>query len=775
MSLITKSALRSSVKSKLEFLSIVFMIAVSISLYVASQMTYESVVDLFRNYVRTTYGDILVVGYVPSIVDEIVKESKFVRDFTGFVVVPAYATDSQGIERPVLLGYTEAAYRNDTLLGGFKAIKLKEGQALLLREGSDGLSIGMKLTAYPTISINEESIFNLTIVGYVEGGLPLPAGPVLFLSKSDGKKLLEVVGGYTVYSVVRKDGISDNEVLTELIEIIKNAGGYVGFVFDTNKDLKFYPGQGVLNETVIGLKFISLTSWIVVTIVLVIFSIMYIEKNVKEVATLRSIGGAATELSKYIIALWGSRLLSGLILGILISYLLTKVIIASALSHPRLQPFQDFVKVRLPPMTIVETIILSLTTLLLIWISSLVAVYKMRLIDALTFYGIKLRIKGESRLPFFMIVGLSEIRTLPWRNIAAIILLSLGIALISLPFTLSSSLLSFNESKSFDVKVIMMIIPKISPSLSYFLSNADWSKANEVSIWVESLYGSVNIKAQLIEGNKKVPIYATSCLLPFKGKCIDFISIVKGRMLKYPNETIVSTLFSYRYNVRVGDEIAVSLTTKGTKERVISLKVVGIYNSKEFPPTIILHPALLPPIDSFSVFTILIKTKYPEELSNYIRSFLVSNAYAAVSMTWDEYEREMMRDLTFVADSIKTTVLSSYIITTLAVATFAISDLSVRRKIWMLLKSLGMTSVDLSLAFLFRWAVIGALSIPISYILLTKWTTDGVEMLSQVYFIDKMKIDCSFIIVGMLAPLAIFVVSLAYFKKYRSVEELRNA
>ncbi len=774
MSLITKSGVHSSYKSKLEFLSIVLMIAVSVALYVSSQISYASVSSLFKHYVHSTYGDVLIVGYVPSIVDELMRQFKVVKDFTGFVVVPAYGVDSRGHVRPVLLGYTEAAYRNNTLLGGFKASNLKEGYSLLLREGSDDLHVGMRIEVYPTIALNGQAVFNLTIVGYVEGGLPLPAGPVIFLSKEDGKRLLESVGGYTVYSVVLKNGVNIEKALHEITRLIKEAGGYIGFTFVTKRDLRFYPGQGIIMETVNGIEFVSLLSWSVITVMLLIFSIMYIEKNVREIATFRSIGATVSELSKYVAALWGTRLLIGVILGIAVGAALSKLVIASALSNPRLQPFQNFVKLVIPMQTFSIPILLSALTLALILLVSIVASYRIKLVEALTFYGIKFRLREESRLPFFLIIAISELRTLPWRNLAAIVLLSLGVALIALPFTLSSSLHSFHEEKMYDVKTIMMIIPHISPSLNYFLKNVNWSDAKEVAVWIESLYGSVNMRVDLVRG-KDVPVYAISCVLPIKGRCVDFLHLVKGRWIKLPNETVVSSLFAYKYNVKVGDEILIKLRIKENVEKILKLRVVGIFDSREYPPTLVLSPKLLPPVNEFKVFTILVKTDHPIKMSNYLRSFLVSNAYAAVSMTWEEHVKELAHNLSFVAESLKTTALSSYAITTLGILSFVTSDLSVRRKIWMIFRSLGLTSLDMSLALFFRWLVIAILSVPLTLVLLDAWTAQGIGVLSQVYLLEGVGVDFRFGLLDLLAPVFIFLVALVYFKYYKPIEELKNA
>ena len=73
-----------------EFVAVVALIAFSLSLYVTASITYTSTDNLFKNYLRESYGDVLVVGYIPKEMDLVAPHLNWVKDYTGFAVVPGY-------------------------------------------------------------------------------------------------------------------------------------------------------------------------------------------------------------------------------------------------------------------------------------------------------------------------------------------------------------------------------------------------------------------------------------------------------------------------------------------------------------------------------------------------------------------------------------------------------------------------------------------------------------------------------------------------------------
>ncbi len=777
MSVLVKSAIRSSLKNKIEFIAIVALVVFSLSLYATASITYTSTDSLFKSYLTKSYGDVLIVGYIPKDFDLIAAHMKSLKDHTGFAVVPAYGVLKNGKTVPLLLGYSEAAYRNNTMLGGFKAKPLKEGQALLLRQGAIFLHPGEKLSVYLSISINPiTKPFNLTIVGYAEGGLPLPAGPVVFLSKPDGERLLEEFGGYTVYSFILKNPSQADTFIKKVTKVIKEIGGYVGFVYNTRKDLLFYPGQTVILESSNALKFISMVSWIVASIVVVAIAAIYIERNIREIASLRVVGTSWLDLAKYLTILWGTRLYVGLVLSIIVGYVIATYSIHTVLSHPRLQPLLNFLHIVIPSSCILFLFGITTITLTLSVLISLIVIKKLRMTETLYFYGLKLRIKEESSLPFSLMLAASELRSVLWRSLAAILIISITIGLLVLPYSLGASLEKVSIPKGFDVKVTFLIIPRISPSIDFAINmlSKELSNTKASSLWLENLYGSVGMRAELITHNKDVPVYVHSCLMQFKGSCWEAMpKLLAGKWPSKANELAISLYTSNLLHLKIGDVVKVKRIILG-RTYIDKLKIVGIYDSTTFPPSVVLPKELVPSIHSLKVFVVRIITKNSEKVALSIQNDLISSGYAAVSLTWKAYINEVYNSLKYIAKSIRDTILSSFAVVTLSITAFALSDVSTRKKILALLKAIGLTSLDYFTAVLSKWYVLALVSLPITSLLSYSIAKIGISILSQVYLIQELYMPKWFIILIFIIPLYISLIVALYFKAMGYTEELKT-
>jgi len=776
LSKLIKAALRSVTRNKVEFLALTLLIAFSLSLYITASITFVSADKLFSNYLRESYGDILIVGYIPQEFDTVVNSLSWIKDHTGFAVVPAYGIikgDSKELI-PILLGYTEAAYRNNTLLGGFKAKGLRSGEALLLRQGALFLKPGMELMVYTTINPTGPPLnFNLTIIGYAEGGLPLPAGPVLFLSKTDGEKLVDSFGGYTVYSIILKNDSNIRKKAFMLETLVRKIGGYVGFTFISKEDLLFYPGQSIILESTNALKFMSLVSWFVATIIIIILSIVYIEKNVREIGTLEAIGAEKWSLAKYLTTVWGVKLYSGFILSIIIGYLVAVYALNTVLSHPRLVPLRNFLEIIVPLGDVFFMFALATATLFLSVTVSILALRKMRLIEALNFYGLRLHIKAESSLPFTIMLAFSELRSVVWRALAAMVILSLTTTLLTLPYSIGDSLGSVSTSKSFDVKVTFLIIPRISPPLNYALHLIENMNVKDLSLWFENLYGSVGMTTFLVKNDVKEPVYAYSCLKVFKGSCKDtFYRFIEG---KWPskNEVAISLLLSKSLNIKVGDKIMLIRIIKG-KLYENKVRVSGIYDSTIFPPSVLLPRDMVPQVSKLKVFVIRALTNDPEAMAMKFQGKLISNGYAAISTTWKNYLNELRGSLRYISKSIKDTILNSFMVVVLGSLAFALSDASTRKKLLALLRTIGLTTTDYSLTILTRWYVLAVISVPLTMFAIWSLTNLGDRLLSRVYLIQYIYIPLWFLEILFILPLLIGAVTALYYRDLDYIDELKT-
>ncbi|UXD22377.1 hypothetical protein IPA_04050 [Ignicoccus pacificus DSM 13166] len=775
MSTLVKAAFRSSLRNVAEFIAIVALIAFSLSLYITASVTYASTSNLFKNYLRESYGDVLVVGYIPKEMDNLASHLSWVKDYAGFAVVPGYGVTKSGKTYPLLLGYTDAAYRNNTLLGGFKAKPLKEGQALLLRQGSSFLHPGMHLTIYLAITVSgAPTPFNETIVGYAEGGLPLPAGPVVFLSPPDGRRLVNDFGGYTVYSFILKKELPENKVVPLVERIVKEVGGYIGFVYYTKKDLIYYPGQDVIAESSNALKYVSLVSWLVATVIIVIISIIYIEKNIKELGTLRVIGTTKGDLAKYLLVLWGLRIYLGLIAAIVVGYVVAIYAIHSVLSHPRLQPLLMFLHIVVPAKAVITLLGLSTATLILSVVISLAVLSRLRISEALTFYGLKLRIKEESSLPFSLMLAVSELRSVLWRSLATVLIVALTVSLLVLPFAIGDSLTSIHVAKGFDVKVTFLIIPRISPPLQTALSTLDFHKATSASLWLESLYGSVGMRSEIDVNGKIHNVYTYSCLMALKGSCWEAMPpLLKGHWPRGDHEIAISLLASKLFNLKVGDVITLYRHYRN-KDFVDKVKVVGIYDETVYPPSIVIPRNLAPPINTLKVFVIRVTTQHPDALALDFQNTLISEGYAAVSMTWKAYAKELSNSLKFIATSVKNTIFNSFVVVALGSTAFALSDVSTRKKLLALFKAIGLTTKDYFVTTVTKWYVIAIVAIPLTTLMLISFADYGCYLLSKIYYIQQVKIPLWYLALIVIIPIAIGFVVAGYYRFAEYREELKT-
>ena len=768
-----KIGLKSAVKRKWETLAISLMLAFSLGLYVTSSILKSSLLPLFSNYLRMSYGDIIVLGYIPYYADALFSNASFVKDFTGYAVVPSYGYyHNQTI--PLLLGFTEAAYRNNTLLGGFKAPPLKPGQAVLLRESASFLKPNMELKVYPMVTIRPVKPFKEKIVGYAEGGLPLPAGPVLFLNKDDGEELVKEFGGYTVYSVILRDDLTRKAALRKTMDLLKEAGAYVALTFYTKKDLLFYPGEDVILETSNVLKFLSNITWIVVTAIIIIVAILYVERNVREIAGLRALGASSWDMAQYLLSLWGSRALLGTALAFLIGYAIAVQAINAALSHPRLQPLKAFVHISTNSADVGYVVAMALVTVVLTVLVSLLVIARMNVAEAMRFYGLKVKLDVESFLPFNAMIAVSEVRSVLWRSLAGMVLLSLTLSLIVIPYTLGNSLRSIEYPKSFDVSVTFLRIPKISPPVPFLIEQLrDVNGTKSLSIWVENLYGSVNFKSFIRHDGKWIPVYAMSCVEALKGKCTDVgPRLIKG---KYPsgNEIAVSNLLANELGLEPNQTLKIMIQSHNVT-RVYEVKVSGIVADPVFPPTIILPRSLLPK-KLYNVMVVYALTDNETAVAKELQGIMIGNAYAAASLTWKSYYSNLLTNLNFVARSVTMTTFISLSIIVLAVLTFTFSDTVIKSKFLATLKALGSTTRDYYITSLTRWLIIAVLASLLTPVVSYAASAWGVRVLSEVYLVKVPRLGAWMLILPLLTPPVLALVDSLWFKRIEVSSHIKES
>ncbi len=776
--LMLKLGTRSSLKNKWEFVAITLVVGLPLALYIIAGSTSRSLNNVFKSYLVNCYGDVIAIGYIPLSVDHICSNMSILKDFTGYLVVPSYAVSSNGKTYPLLLGYTEAAYRNNTLLGGFKVPNLKPGEAVLLKGYSTFIKPGMRITVYPAITINKEVQFNLTIVGYAEGALPLPAGPVLFLSKKDGEKLLRAFGGYTVYSLVFKKKLSEKEAIKIANEIFKKAGGYIAFLFYSRKDLLFYPGQDVILSSESTLKFLSMSSWAIATVIVVIISLALIEKNLREIATIRSLGASTRELFVYLLSFWISRSLVGFIIALILGYLITEQVVTTMLAHPRLKVLKPFVHITLDPESIMLTFLMALTTALLATLASLMLLRKINLIEAMRFYGIKLFLKFESELPPSVLIALSEIKGLPWKGLGAILILALGSSAVLIPIQIARDLGGLRLPHYYDVELTILRIPKISLPLQFVLPQVQTIKGiKDLSIWLSNLYGSVNFKIMLSKGSKSIYVKGFTCVEALKGRCLDNTPpLLAGSYPHTAKEVAVSNLLAHTLNIKIGDVLNVRIDTlnRVIKEKV---KVVGIYNWPLYPPSIIFSKSLLKGIniERYKTYVIFANVRgNPEILAEKLQNVFVTNAYAAASKTWNGFYTHELNNINHLESSLIMAMAISFSVVALSSLMYTFAEIVTRTKMFALLKSIGFDSNYFAKVMSIKWLVIALLSSILLPLVAYPLYELAWEVVSKVYLIPKEYSGIAFLLPFTVVPL-IVVLAKAIHKSIKISKELNES
>ncbi len=776
--LMLKLGAKSSLKNKWEFVAIALVIGLPLALYIIAGSTSRTLNGVFKSYLVNCYGDVIAIGYIPLRVDQVCSNISILKDFTGYLVVPSYAVSSNGKTYPLLLGYTEAAYRNDTLLGGFKVPNLKPGEAVLLRGYSTFIKPGVKLTVYPAITINKEVRFNLTVVGYAEGALPLPAGPVLFLSKEDGKKLLNAFGGYTVYSLVFKKKVNEKEALKIAREIFERAGGYIAFLFYSKKDLLFYPGQDVILSSESVLKFLSISSWIIATIIVIIISLAIIEKNLREIATIRSLGASTRELFSYLLSFWVSRSLIGFTIALILGYLVTEQVITTMLAHPRLRVLKPFIHITLDPSSIMLTLIMSLTTALLATLASLLLLRKIKLMEAMRFYGIKLFLKFESELPPSVLIALSEIKGLPWKGLGAVLILALGSSAVLIPIQIAHDLEALKLPHYYDVELTVLRIPKISLPLEFVLPQVQSMKGiKDLSIWLANLYGSVNFKILLSKDSKSMYVKGFTCIEALKGSCLNNAPpLITGRYPRSAKEIAVSNLLAHVMNIRIGDEVNVRIDTLN---RVIreKVKVVGIYDWPIYPPSIIFNKLLLKGVDLERYKTYVIFANVhgnADILAEKLQSVFVTNAYAAASKTWKGFYVHELNNINHLISSLIMAMAISFSVVALSSLMYTFAEIVTRTKIFALLKSIGFDSNYFAKVMSVKWLVIAFLSTLLLPLIAYPLYELAWGVVSKVYLIPKEYLWSAFLLPFTVVPLIVIVAKVIH-KGIRVSKELNES
>ncbi len=759
--LMLKLGAKSSFKNKLEFIAMMAVIGLPLALYIIAGSTSSSLNNIFKSYLVNCYGDVIAIGYIPLDVDHICAHMSIVKDYTGYLVVPSYAIANNGKTYPLLLGYTEAAYRNNTMLGGFKVPPLKPGEAVLLRGYSSFIKVGMRLTVYPAITLNKEVKFNLTVVGYAEGALPLPAGPVLFLSKSDGKRLLEAFGGYTVYSLVFKKKLDEKEALQIARRIFKEAGGYIAFLFYSRKDILFYPGQDVILSSESSLKFLSISSWMIVTVIVIIIALVLIEKNLREIATIRSLGASTRDLFKYLLSFWLVRSFAGFTLALIIGYIITFQVVTTMLAHPRLQILKPFIHLTLDPKSVAMTFTMSLTTAILATIASLFLLRRLNLMEAMRFYGIKFFLKFESELPPSVMIAISEIKGLPWKSLGAILILALGSAAVLIPTQIAQDLGKLRIPQYYDVELTVLRIPKISLPLQFVLPQLTSIKGiKDITIWLSNLYGSVNFKIALSNGDKVVYVKGFTCIMALKGSCLNNIPpLIKGRYPKSSNEIMISNLLASILHVNVGDILSIKIDTLSheIKEKV---KVVGIYDWPLYPPSIIFEKGLLKGIDINEYKTYIIYANVngnPNTIAEKLQNVFVSNAYAAASKTWEGFYRHELNNLNHLVTSLVMAMAISFSVVALSSLMYSFAEIVTRTKIFALLKSIGFDSNYFAKVVIVKWSSIALISIIILPLVIYPLYELGWNVIAQVYLIPKEYSSIAFLLPFTIVPFIVIM------------------
>ncbi len=737
--LILKLAFKELKRRKIETLVIILLMTIASTLYMGISALNYSIDRMVKSYTRDCYGDVLLLGYIPLTTDTLIR-GNWVIEKAGFAIIPSVGT-SGNKTYPLLLAYSNSIYQPNVTLGGIKAKPIAKGEALLVMEGRGPLRIGMTLTVRPLITFEEIKPFKVKIVGTVLGGLPLPAGPVLILSPKDGERLLEAFGGYTVYIV--KSKLNKEETIRKLINAVKEAGGFVGFIFTSDK-LYFYPGKDALLLSANTIKSISMWAWIMSTVVILLIAVSTIERNVREMALLKVLGTDSKQVLRYLIYVWGARGLAALIVSMLASWYFTNLALQAVLNYPKFEMYKEFLRVTMDVNALAVGSLMIIITSILAILLSFIILKRMNVVEAIYFYGMKLRlvIRGKLALAY----ALSYVRSYPIRALTATLAFSLAISVVMMPLSVIYSLGNLHvEPKG--VTTIVLRIPIISPGVDTLWNLARKDLRNP-SLWYENLYGSTGFVAKV---NGK-PIIVDVCL---RGACWREYT-PKG------DKVAVTSLFAHIFNVKVGDKIRLSIiTTEGKKEK-LTVTVGYIKNEPIYPPKILVNYSQFKLLGLAMRHVFVIKG---EGNALKIQRDLIESLYAAVSKSAKEMKTELKEKIALLTRMMVGVIGVTALLFSLSIPSFVVADESTRARLLKQLKLLGFDSITIFKSALMKWSVI---TIPalLLYLLVFKDLIEVtlIEKIREVYLVTPSFPDFYAIMLAVLAIILASITETAYFK-----------
>ncbi len=740
--LILKLAIKELKRRKVETLVIVLLMTIASTLYMGISTLNYSIDEMVRNYARDCYGDVLILGYIPLATDSLVR-GNWVIEKAGFAIIPSVGSTSKETY-PLLLAYSRAIYQRNITLGGIKAKPIARGEALLVKEGKGPLKVGMTLTVRPLITFEEIQPFKVRIVGTVLGGLPLPAGPVLILSPKDGERLLEAFGGYTVYIV--KSKLNKEETIKRLVSAVKEAGGFVGFIFTSDK-LYFYPGKDASLLSANTIKSISTWVWIMSTIIILLIAVSTIERNVREMALLKVLGTDSKQTLRYLLYVWGLRGFFAFVISVLLSWYFANLALQVVLNYPKFEMYKEFMKIALDMNAMaIGALMIAITSILAILLSFAI-LRKMNVVEAIYFYGMKLRliIKGNLALAY----ALSYLRSYPVRALTAILAFSLAISVVMMPLSVIDSLSTLHINVK-GVTTIVLRIPIISPGVETLWNIAKKDLRNP-SLWYENLYGSTGFVARV---NGK-PVMVDVCL---RGACwSDFVP--KG------DKIMVSSLFAHVFGVKVGDKIKLTIKTTEGKEKTFTFTVGYIKDDPLYPPRIMVSYFQVKSIGFTLRHVFVIKG---EGNALRIQRDLIESLYAAVSKSASELKSELREKIGLLSQMMVGVIGITALLFSLSIPSFVVADESTRARLLKQLKLLGFDSLTIMKASLVKWTTI---TIPalLLYLLILKNLIEItlIERIREVYLVTPKFPDAFALILALIALVLASITETLYFKTSR--------
>ena len=579
---IVKGSLRMVYKRKLETVSLIFLILISMLSYGSLLVLADNMAEQAYIQFRHTIGDVAAFGLFPSNITDYLSNISEIEEVRTFNVW--FGTLDMGGERytvsivdkdyvdKILVFLLDGRFpRNESEVIYYYAIT---GGTL---EGKDIVKIGDKVKVLVFTSRGVPIVRNLTVVGVAKGFAHLGGmDSTLVIHKNLMEKVIgDIVTGVGV--VLKEDALDSlDEIADEIFTIYEDNNFQIFFKFVNDKER---------NPIVVLLESASTILTIPISIVLLLIPILIasagsalVIREVKIVATLKSMGVGRGGLFKYYGVPWIVRGFIGIFLGILLipyfsEYIYVNYLVRdSEIADILLKTVGFHVRYDVLMTIITYVSILILLGVSIPWFLSN-SVNIVRAISTTGLYAVSTPFRkgiGFIRMRIFI----RDIISRPWKLIG--ILLSIAI--------LWGALTALNMEGNGLRHVYYIYENEMPFDTNIFVSTTSFMKFTELpNVTRDAILNTSDVKSYvLLSRNTYVNLFGyneiSQVITYISGDPSTAFPLIKGDFPRDLREAVISKNFALLKGVDIGDEVEVNIDGSIFRLRIVGISISRLNN-----------------------------------------------------------------------------------------------------------------------------------------------------------------------------------------------------